>query len=171
MDDREAKLAELRRQFQNPDFRFDIVQLSVRRYEAEPDPEQRELLLASWSTWSLSQRWAWDVLTELCDRSLECQERPRILCDFGMMVASGKRKPPDSRRGHSVNDINIDLNILVTVRMLVNSYDFTKTAAYELVSDWSKTPGAGCLEPDGIRKLVRRLETRRPFPRSKAAHN
>ena len=171
MDDNEAKLAELKRQFQNPDFRVDIVDWSVQQYEAELDPDRREVLLMSWWNWSLSQRWAWDVLTELSGRALERQERPRILGDFGMMVATGKRKSPDSQPGHPANDINSDLNILATVRVLVNCYDFKKTAAYKLVSDWSKVSGAGCLEPDGIRKLVRRLETRRPFPRSRAARN
>ena len=171
MDEREAKLAELKRQFQNPDFRLDIVDWSVRQYEAESDLDRREVLLAAWWNWSLSQRWAWDVLTKLSGRALERQERPRILSDFGMAVAAGKRKPPDSHRGHPVNDINSDLDILATVRVLVNNYGFKKTAAYKLVSDWTKTPGAGCLEPDGIRKLVRRLETRRPFPRSRAARN
>ena len=169
--DNEANLAELKRQFQSPYFRVDIVQWSVQRYEAEMDPKRREVLLASWWNWSLSQRWAWTVLTELSGRALERQERPRILSDFGMMVAAGKRKPPDSQPGHPLNDINSDLNILATVRVLVNCYDFKKTAAYKLVSGWSKAPRAGCLEPDSIRKLVRRLETRRPFPRSRAARN
>ena len=171
MGDYETNLAELKCQFQNPDFRVDIVQRSVQQYEAEPDPERREVLLGSWWNWSLSQRWAWDVLIELCARALEGQDRPRILSDFGMMVAIRKRKPPDSQPGHPVNDMNSDLNILATVRVLVNCCNFKKTVAYKVVSDWSKAPGAGYLEPDGIRKLVRRLETRRPFPRSKTARN
>ena len=171
MDDNETSLAELKRQFQSPDFRVDIVQWSAQQYEAELDPDRREALLASWWNWSLSQQWAWDVLVELCGRAQKRRERPRILSDFGMAVATKTRKPPDSRPGHPANDINSDLNTLATVRVLMSRHHFKKTAAYKLVSDWSEVPGAGCLEPDSIRKLVRRLETRRPFPRSRAARN
>ena len=169
IDDKEASLEELRRQFQNPDFPVDIVQWSVQKYEAEPGPKERELFLESWWNWALSERWAWDVLIELCRRTKFESKRPRILNDFANLVATEELKPPDKRPGHPVNDFNIDLDIFLTVRVLVKDYGFTKTAACKMVSEWSKTAGGIHREPDTIRKVVRKMETRTPFPRSRVA--
>ena len=170
MAENDARLVELKRQFQHSDFRFDIVQWSVRKYEAEPDPEERDFMLGAWWNWSLSQRWAWDVLTELFLRALESSEPIHpILRDFGRMSGRGELRPPDEREGRPSNDMNENLDILATVHVLVKHYDFTKTAAYNLVAEWETGRTAGGRGAGAIRKLVGKMATMRPFPRGKVA--
>ena len=173
MTDRDTRLEELKRQFQDPRDRPDITGLEVQRYEAESDPKKRDSRLLTLWNWSLCERWAWDVLIELCRRTKHCSERPRTLNDFAILVAIGDRKPPDQRPGRPVNDLNSDFKIVCTVRMLMEDFGLTKTDTCTRVADWSMAPGVDGPEPESIRKLVLRFENRslRPLPRSRAARN
>ena len=160
MDDKDACIAELKRQFDDPEYRFDIVQWHLHRYENGP-PEDCDLMLGSLWNWSLSERWAWNTLLALGERMLDRREPlPPILAEFGMMAATGKRTPPDQKPGHPTGDINDKFNLLATVRVLTKDYGYTKTAAYEALANWCHK------DPDTIRKTVTKLEKRRPFSRS-----
>ena len=169
MDDKEACLAELERLFRHPDCRFDLVDHWVAKYEAASDLGERDGILRGLWNWMLSEQWAFDIFMELCRRAELNPNQPRLLDNFAKLVAPGKLKPPSAKPGHPRNDASADMEILATVNVLRKYYGFTKTAAYERVSAWSKSPGKGCnaLEPGGIRKLVGRTKKKRPFPRSK----
>ena len=167
MDDNAAYIDELKRQFCSSEHHPDVVGNLWQRYEEETDPEKRNHILEGLWNWSLSQPWAWDALLEFCRRTPKMTRHEKtapILIDFAMMAATGQRTKPKSGPGHPVGNINEKVEILITVRVLTKDYGYTKTAAYESVSKWCcTTTGMTPRTPDAIRKIVRGMETARPF--------
>ncbi len=169
MDDNAAYIDELKRQFCNGEPRREKAEWHLQRYEQETDPKERDKLLASLWNWSLSQPWAWDTLVEFCRRTPKLTRHEKtapILIDFAMMAATGQRTKPKSGPGRPVGDINETLDILVTVRVLIKDYGYTKTAAYKTVSEWCNESGGkkAARSPDAIRKIVKQLTEAKPFP-------
>lgn len=158
--DKECYLALLKITFQDSNFHIDVVDLSIQKYESMTDHSERDtFLLFLWNA-SLVDRWAWDVLIELCRRTKFDPERPGLLNDFAVLLTIGDRRPPDKKRGHPKNKFNSDWKIYLTVKTLVEDCSFSKSDAYDEVSEWSAISEENYLEPDTIRKIVGRVERR-----------
>lgn len=143
------------RLFHDPD--LDVVQTALDHYEAAA-PEERKLLLASLRNWSLTERWAWDALTRIAERTLDRGETaPPILADFAMLAHTGRQSAPDEGRGRPPVDFNDTLRVYAAVLALTNR-GFTKTAAYEQVAKWRHHA------PDTIRKTCQGFIKNGPFP-------
>ena len=143
------------RLFHDPD--LDVVRTALDHYEAAA-PEDRVWLLASLRNWAHTERWAWDALTRIAERTLDrCETAPPILADFAMLALTGRQIPPGKRRGRPPVDFNDELRTYATVLALTNR-GYTKTAAYEQVAAWRHH------DPDTIRKTFQGFTRKRPSP-------
>ena len=156
----------LKHVFCSSGFRFD--ELVLKNYERETDPHRRGLILDYLQHAANSEPWAYDLLVELCKRTLDREEEPppSLVADVVVKFAHGVTRPVKS--GSSGADLNEDVKMFMTEQILRQAFNKSKEEACALISDWSHEANwMASLTYEGVEKRLR--ETRVQKPRLKYA--
>ena len=117
---------------------------------------QRDTLLASYSNWAFTKRWAWEGLRRLLETLTERQEPiPEILQSWANAASVGSRQQPGQGRGRPPEDER-DNRMRLALAVLRAEGLTRETAINEIAN-------ACYLSPEAVTSAIRKMERARPF--------